>query len=267
MTTKKDQELAEVKAAEEKQLSLFANMEADAGEGFDDADRECFAIPFLKLLQKTSPAVDKANDLYIEGAEPGMFFDTATETLIPGEVPLIPVAFMRRFLHWRATFDQGGGFMGGIDVPSFKAMGLTQDEHGLFFAEDGTHYTDVREHFCLAYVGDEWRLVVVPLASTQIKKSRGWLNKMNAVRVAGPNGQKFQPPTYAKIYIARPVKEQYNNNVIYGWHFVPGDLVADPAVYQMAKDFRQSILAGEAKTTDYDGAGSGEDDTDSPVEF
>ena len=52
---------------------------ADAGSGFENADKDSYAIPFIKLLQSMSPQCKKSNGAYIQGAEEGMLFNTVTE--------------------------------------------------------------------------------------------------------------------------------------------------------------------------------------------
>ena len=58
--------------------SLF---EADAKLGLENMDQDDLALPFLKLLQNSSDETKKKHSSYVEGAEPGMFYNTVTKKL------------------------------------------------------------------------------------------------------------------------------------------------------------------------------------------
>ena len=52
--------------------------EEDAGKGLGDIGQEDLALPFLKVLVQSSPQVNKRDGKYVEGAEPGMIFNSVT---------------------------------------------------------------------------------------------------------------------------------------------------------------------------------------------
>ena len=54
---------------------MMADMETQAGAGFEGATAEDFSIPFITILQKMSPQCDEDSDGYVDGAKPGMFWD------------------------------------------------------------------------------------------------------------------------------------------------------------------------------------------------
>ena len=57
----------------------------DSGMGLENIDKEDLALPFLKLLQAGSFETKKKHAKYVEGAEPGMFYNTVTKKLYDGE--------------------------------------------------------------------------------------------------------------------------------------------------------------------------------------
>lgn len=66
---------------------------ADAGAGLEGTDRDSFAIPFLTVLQPTSPQLET-----IEGAKAGGLINTVTNTLYADGVTIIPCSFQRRWV-------------------------------------------------------------------------------------------------------------------------------------------------------------------------
>ena len=74
--------------------------EADANAGSQNMTQEDLALPFLKVLGQLSPEVNKMNEKFIEGAEPGMIFNTVTNQLFDGKkgVDVIPVFYERKYV-------------------------------------------------------------------------------------------------------------------------------------------------------------------------
>jgi hypothetical protein len=163
---------------------------APMGRGFEEADAESFAIPFLAVLQKQTPWADPDDAAYIKGAKPGMFINTVTLELYD-QVDVIPCAYQRRFNRW-APRDLGGGFK-GAHLPSaiagMEAANVIKasEEGRLFFPlPDGSInekkcdiLTDTRMHFCLLVKGDgKLEGVLISLSRTQLKKSKQWMTLM-----------------------------------------------------------------------------------------
>ena len=87
--------------------SLF---EADAKLGLENMDHDDLALPFLKLLQNSSDETKKKNVSYVDGAEPGMFYNTATKKLYDGAkgIEVIPCYYKLTFPEW-APFERKEG--------------------------------------------------------------------------------------------------------------------------------------------------------------
>ena len=60
------------------------------------------ALPFLKVLSQLSPQCNKTSNNYVEGAEPGMIYNTVSGTLADGEqgINVIPCHYKREFIEW-----------------------------------------------------------------------------------------------------------------------------------------------------------------------
>ena len=78
--------------------------------GFAEVSAEDMSIPFLRILDKGSPQVNKRDGAYVEGAEPGMIYNTVANEVYDGEVgvTVIPCYFNRRFIEWKPR-ESGGG--------------------------------------------------------------------------------------------------------------------------------------------------------------
>ena len=82
----------------------------DSGMGLENIDKEDLALPFLKLLQSGSYETKKKHAKYVDGAEPGMFYNTVTKKLYDGEkgIEVVPVYYKMTYPEW-APFEKAEG--------------------------------------------------------------------------------------------------------------------------------------------------------------
>lgn len=269
MTAKKDADLTapgtDLEALRKQELAaLEAELSGDSGAGFEEADRDSYAIPFLKLLQDLSPECDKKQGTAIDGAVSGMFINSATNHLYDGAKGLLvlPVHFSRKFLRWRPR-GEGGGFMGSLtpaEVQGLQTREPTDAEKipkGALVLPDGSFLSDTREHFVLVAEitsdGSEpvaWEMAVVSLSSTQIKKSKRWMSAMQARRLRKDDGTAYCPPMYSMWWKATAMVEKNAQGSWYGWQFAPAMPLTSRATLLEAKGFREAVLSGQAKVAD-----------------
>ena len=76
----------EVAVKADNAIALSSDFEQDASNGFESMNQEDFALPFLRLLTNTSPEVGE-----VDGAMPGMVYNTVTSALYDGKKGLIVV--------------------------------------------------------------------------------------------------------------------------------------------------------------------------------
>jgi len=78
-------------------LALADAFEADAGAGLEQMNKEDFALPFLKALTNNSDEIG-----VVEGAMPGMIFNTVTKELFDGKkgIVVVPTAYVRQYIEW-----------------------------------------------------------------------------------------------------------------------------------------------------------------------
>lgn len=221
--------------AEEKAL---AEMWDGADEsGFEETTSEDYAVPFIQLLQKNSPQCDEDSGGFTEGARPGMFLDTSTGELLES-IEVIPCYYRRSMVEWKDR-DEGGGFVAQHEVGAEE--GLARDDRGRFITDQGTYLSDTRYFFCLRRDPDTNDLspVVVSMASTQIKKARAWLTKMQNIRATASNGRRFTLPMFANIWKISSVGESNDKGTWKGYKIELIGPIHDPETARAAKDARE----------------------------
>ena len=83
-------------------LSVISFAE-DADQGLGNLGHEDLALPFLKILGQLSPEVNKRDGKYVQGAEPGMIYNSVTNELFDGEkgVEVIPCHYKLEYIEWK----------------------------------------------------------------------------------------------------------------------------------------------------------------------
>jgi hypothetical protein len=217
------------------------------GRGFEEADAESFAIPFLTILQKSTPWADPDDDAYIKGAKAGMFINTVTLELFE-EVEVICCAFQRRFNRW-APRDAGGGFKGSFlpsQIPTMEANGaikLSEEGRWYYPLPDGTInekkcdiLTDTRMHFSLLLGDEAPQPVLISLSRTQLKKSKQWMMLM----------QHRGGDMFSSVYTAKTKDEENDKGKWKGWVIQPARKATDDEL-AAAEAFYASVTAGKVQ--------------------
>lgn len=247
--------------AKKDQLPANVDLSQYAGAGMENTDRDSFAIPFLAIMQKGSPQVDKDSDAYVEGAEVGDLMLTTTQEIFKDEegVDIVFCGYRRAFLRW-APRDQGGGFKGELsvdEVAGARANGRIREEDGKLFADDGDLIRDTRIHYVMVVRPDgSFTPAVISCSSTQIKKSKMLMTQLQTYRTLGPSGS-YNPPTFAHIFHAETVAESNDQGNWRGWKFTRKDWsVSNQALFQACIKFSESVVAGAVRA-DMDNADAG----------
>jgi hypothetical protein len=249
--------------------TLAVQFEQDAGAGFENATAESFAIPFLQVLQSLSPQVKKTDGAYIKGAEEGMLINTVTGELFDGEkgIEVIPVHYRRAFLKW-VPREKGGGFLGEMDPNDPTVAQAKRDDRGRDILPDGNQVNDTRIHYVLVVKSDgvvEW--AVMSLSSTQIKKSKNWMAKMQAIKMRRADGSIFTPPMFSHRYHLTSVPEKNDKGSWMGWKIETGAQVEDVNLVNAAKAFRDAVVSGEKREDFAQAEPAAHGETDDGVAF
>jgi len=228
-------------------------LEAMSGQGFEGADKDSYAIPFLRILQSTSPQINEDEPAYIEGAKVGMFFNTITGELFGKELDVIPAHYARDFIEW---MPNRGGFVTthGSDPVILDRIVKIDDNNNSILDNDNV-IQDTRNHYVLLADHLEQGPIILSLTSTGIKHSKKWMTLMNTLMI--PNSKK-QAPMFAGVWKIESVQNKNDDGT---WYQV-GDKSAtcikfknwvDKDQLEAATSFRKLLAAGEAKA-DWDSA-------------
>jgi hypothetical protein len=246
----KAQTAVEVKDTKAGALVLANSFEQEANAGFENMTQEDFALPFLRLLTTTSPEI-----VEVEGAMPGMVYNTVTKQLYDGKKGLlvVPTAYVRQYIEW-APRGSGSGAPVMIHPATSDILSKTHREPGdnKDYLDNGNYIENTANHYVM--VIDENGVpnpALIVMKSTQLKKSRNWNSMMASRKLPGVNGL-YTPPIYSQVYRLTTVAESNDKGRWYGWEVELVGSVEDMDVYNAAKSFAQSIKAGNVKVKHQD---------------
>lgn len=233
---------------EDQELALTAM--AGMGDGFEDTDKDAFAVPFLRILQSNSPQVNEDEDAYTKGAKPGMFFNNVSNELFGKEIVVIPVHYLRSFIEWKP--NRGGFVRDHGPDPRIKDKCVPREEGERHdYLENGNIIQDTRNHYLLVQREDgSLDPCILSLSSTGIKHSRKWMSMMRSLLI--PTGA--AAPMFSSKY---RIKTVLNKNDDGSWYQIGEKQTAVERIgwisqeeLEEVKSFRNLITSG-AVTADY----------------
>lgn len=265
----KKQEL--VKVAEKTQALAAYDFAEEIGSGFEEADADCYAIPYLSILQKNNPQCDPDSGAYLAEAKPGMFYNNVTGELLDGDegVAVVPVLLQHVYVEW-VPREQGGGFRGSFRPadPIVAEAKTHRDEKGRFLLPNGNHLIDTIYYYALVRTGQNWTPAVLSFTSTQLKKARAWNTTMQNFLLRRRDGTSGPAPMHARVYRISTRPESNDKGSWRGWKITterdlhPASSAEDRELVDMARVFKSQIRDGSAQIvqTDVDPTGDATQD-------
>lgn len=253
-----------------------------AGAGWDNTNKDDFQIPFLNQLQALSPQCEEGGERQVEGAKPGMFFNSVSEKLYTGDLYLLIALTKHCFVEWRPQ-DSGGGFVAEHDVISevvakAKEVAAKTDNARDLKTPAGNDLVETYHVYALLLESPDATefidQVVISFTKTKIKRYKQIMTRLRTFK----NSQRI--PLFAHRLLMSVTNEQNAAKKSYkNVQLVPaigGDvgqslLAADSPLLELANSLREGIVGGAVKVN-FDSAaapasGGGGDDTEADAVF
>ena len=238
----------EKKEIQKKESGALATLDfvADSGMGLENIEKTDLALPFLKLLQSGSYETKKKHAKYVEGAEAGMFYNTVTKKLYSGEkgIEVIPVFYKMTYPEW-APFERSEGRPISNDRGPGIMAETTQNDQNKDVLKNGNYIEKTANHFVIVN-GDRPEKALMTMKSTQLTESRNWNSLMENEFELTPSGKSVPAPVFSRIYKLTSV-ENLGNFTWHGYKISMLRKIEDVGVYQMAKDFHNSLKLSQLK--------------------
>ena len=233
---------------EKKSAPLPANMfEEDAAKGLGAIGQDDLALPFLKILGQLSPEVNKRDGKYVEGAEPGMIFNSVSGELYDGVkgLDVIPAFYKLEYIEWKDRGDGPGAPVAIYDSSSDIMSKTKADANYKDRLPNGNYIEKTASHFVII-TGDSPSTALISMKSTQLKISRKWNSMMSGIKLKGKNGL-YTPASFSHIYKLKTTQMSNDKGTWFGWEVSKVGPITDAGLYQQAKSFSESISKGAVK--------------------
>ena len=234
--------------AEKKSAGLPSNIfEEDAAKGLGKIGQEDLALPFLKILGQLSPEVNKRDGKYVEGAEPGMIFNSVSGDLYDGVkgIDVIPCFYKLEYIEWKDRGDGPGAPVAIYDSSSDIMSKTKADANYKDRLPNGNYIEKTASHFVIVS-GDSPSTALISMKSTQLKISRKWNSMMSGIKLKGQNGL-YTPASFSHIYKLKTTQMSNDKGTWFGWEVSKVGPITDASIYQQAKTFSDSISKGAVK--------------------
>ena len=234
--------------AEKKSAGLPTNMfEDDAAKGLGAIGQEDLALPFLKILGQLSPEVNKRDGKYVEGAEPGMIYNSVSGELYDGVkgIDVIPCFYKLEYIEWK---DRGEGLGAPVAIYDSSSDIMSKTKPDANYKDrlpNGNYIEKTASHFVIVE-GDSPSTALISMKSTQLKISRKWNSMMSGIKMKGANGM-FTPASFSHIYKLKTTQMSNDKGTWFGWEVSKIGPVTDKGLYDQAKSFSDSISKGAVK--------------------
>jgi len=233
---------------EKKSAPLPANMfEEDAAKGLGSIGQDDLALPFLKILGQLSPEVNKRDGKYVEGAEPGMIFNSVSGDLYDGVkgIDVIPCFYKLEYIEWKDRGEGPGAPVAIYDSSSDIMSKTKADASYKDRLPNGNYIEKTASHFVII-TGDSPSTALISMKSTQLKISRKWNSMMSGIKLKGKNGL-YTPASFSHIYKLKTTQMSNDKGTWFGWEVSKVGPITDASLYQQAKSFSESISKGAVK--------------------
>ncbi|MGH0031693.1 MAG: hypothetical protein ACQGVC_18040 [Myxococcota bacterium] len=256
MGTKKDDQESAVALYSPADLPVpMGDIESHGDDGLEEATAADIAIPFIRIVQSTSPQVKPTEGEYNPDARPGMLVNVVTRELFDPTPDrpfgMVHCYFRKEVLEWGLR-EKGGGLRNRFRPEEAASLleKCTRDEKNRDVMPGGeTHLELTGQHYILTADGEP---AVIALSRTQHKKSRQWNSLIESWRLTH-DGRKIKPKGYARFYEAVTVPEKNDQGDWYGWKITPGPFVT-AELYAKAKAFHDLVAEDAVRIVDVEPA-------------
>ena len=230
-------------------MALFGE---DAAKGFENMTQEDMALPFVRILGQLSPQVTEGDAKHIDGAKPGMIYNTVTSDCFDGKVGIkvIPCYYKKDFPEWSDRGD-GPGAPVAVHLPNSPVIQTGKRDGSKIRLPNGNYLEETASYYVLIQnKAGGMSPALITMKSTQLNVSKKWNSMMKTIQIADGKGGFAIPPMHGVVYNMQSVLQKNDKGSWYGWSVAQDRIMGqeDKALYLMAKDFNGNVSKGNVQT-------------------
>ena len=162
----------------------------DVSKGFENMTQEDMALPFVRILGQLSPQVTDGDAKYIEGAKPGMIYNTVTS-----EFTMVKKV-SRLFLATTKKIIQNGRIEAMVQVllwlytlPNSPVIATGKRDGSKIRLPNGNYLEETASYYVMIETkGGGYTPALITMKSTQLNVSKKWNSMMKTIQIADGKG-------------------------------------------------------------------------------
>ena len=230
-------------------VALFGD---DLSKGFENMTQDDLALPFVRILGQLSPQVTQGDAKFIEGARPGMIYNTVTNDLFDGKkgIKVIPCYYKRDYPEWSDRGD-GPGAPVAVHLPGSPIIKTGKRDGSKIRLPNGNYLEETASFYVMVETKTgAYAPALITMKSTQLNVSKKWNSMMKFIQMPDGKGGFAVPPMHGVVYNLTSTLQKNDKGSWFGW-VVTQDRILDQndkSLYLSAKDFRGNVSKGNVQT-------------------
>lgn len=230
--------------ANEKAKSSLTLFKDDLDKGFENMGNEDMSLPFIRVLGQLSPQITPGDSKYVEGAKPGMIYNTVSSELFDGAkgISVIPCYYKKEYPEWRDR-GEGPGAPVAVHQPGSSIINTGKREGGKIRLPNG-NYVEETAVYCVMAETKSGGLApaLITMKSTQLNVSRKWNAMMKNTQIL-LEGKSHRIPMHGAMYKLRSILQKNDKGSWYGWTVEQDRILsdADKQLYLDSKKFANEV--------------------------
>ena len=239
----------EIKAKTNGSVALFGD---DLSKGFENMTQDDLALPFVRILGQLSPQVTQGDAKFIEGARPGMIYNTVTNDLFDGKkgIKVIPCYYKRDYPEWSDRGD-GPGAPVAVHLPGSPIIKTGKRDGSKIRLPNGNYLEETASFYVMVETKTgAYAPALITMKSTQLNVSKKWNSMMKFIQMPDGKGGFAIPPMHGVVYNLTSTLQKNDKGSWFGWVVTQDRILEqkDKSLYISAKDFRGNVSKGNVQT-------------------
>ena len=214
--------------------------------------QEDMALPFVRILGQLSPQVTDGDAKYIEGAKPGMIYNTVTSKCFDGKkgIKVIPCYYKKDDPEGSDRGD-GPGAPVAIHAPGSAVIATGKRDGSKIRLPNGNYLEETASYYIMIETKNGgYTPALITMKSTQLNVSKKWNSMMKTIQIADGKGGFAIPPMHGVVYNLAYTLQENDKGAWYGWVVTQDRIIGkeDKSLYLNAKEFYANVSKGTVQT-------------------
>ena len=238
---------------------LMSKMIKNSGRGNENLTAKDLLVPWLKIVQALSNICKKTHEDYMEEAEAGMIFNTASKQLwgATDGVIIIPVSYTRHYIEWTEP-NGNGNFVCDHGTNENILLECEKDEKGKHITSNGNVIYETGMHyvFLVDPVTGDFEQAVISMDRTQLKASKKLNDMIVKKKLVDEDTGETSPASRGDFAFRLTTKTKTQGDDQWEvWNVQDYGIITTlpngEEIWDSVESFRESVASGKVKAAEH----------------